>query len=121
MPREHGHRVRGDSPEEFAEDASLFVEQIEAARALFLKHERERKLLDERQFQAIEVALRTAHDSPWMDTTAASAYLGMSVKRLHELTGRRCFGPNRVPFSLVGNRKTFHRERLDNWLLKREQ
>lgn len=51
--------------------------------------------------------------SPWMDVSAAAAYLGFSRDRLYKLTAAAAIPCRRQP---GGQRLLFHRDELDRWL-----
>ena len=60
--------------------------------------------------------------SPWMNTEQLAEYLGLRVETVRTMV-KEPDPRKRIPFSRIGSRKfiRFHRERVDKWLLKREE
>ena len=69
--------------------------------------------LAERISELLDHAQSPAPDSPWLDTRAASAYLGFSRDQLYKLTAA-----GTIPFRKKrdGQGLLFHRAELDRWL-----
>jgi len=71
------------------------------------------RTLAERIAEHLDHARSAEPDSPWLDATAAAAYLGFSRDRLYKLTAAGA-----IPFRKKrdGQGLLFHRDELDRWL-----